>query len=148
MSGIVINNRKAFHDYTILEKFEAGIVLKGTEVKSIREGKANIKDSFARIIKNEIFLFNMHISPYSHGNIYNQDPLRERKLLLKRKEINRLMGLLTRKGFALVPLSVYFKNGRVKVEIALAQGKKQYDRREEIKKRDLQREERKYKINM
>ncbi len=148
MSQIVINNRKAFHDYFVLEKFEAGIVLKGTEVKSIREGKVNIKDSFAKIIKNEIFLFNMHISPYSHGNIYNQDPLRERKLLLHRKEINRLMGLLTRKGFALIPLSVYFKNGRVKVEIALAQGKKQYDRREEIKKRDLQREEKRYKINM
>jgi SsrA-binding protein len=148
MSQITIHNKKALHDYFIIEKFEAGIVLKGTEVKSIREGKANIKDSFARIIKNEIFLFNMHISPYSHGNIYNPDPLRERKLLLHRKEINRLMGLMTKKGFALIPLSVYFKNGRVKVEIALAKGKKQYDRREEIKKRDLQREEKRYKINM
>lgn len=148
MPGIVINNKKAFHDYFILEKFEAGIVLKGTEVKSIREGRVNIKDSFARIIKEEIFLFNMHISPYSHGNIYNPDPLRERKLLLNRKEINRLTGLLSKKGLALIPLSVYFKNGRVKVEIALAKGKKQYDKREEIKKRDLQREQKRYKINM
>lgn len=148
MTSIIINNKKAFHDYFILEKFEAGIVLKGTEVKSIREGKVNIKDSFAKIIKEEIFIFNMHISPYSYGNIYNTDPLRERKLLLKKKEINRLIGLLSKKGLALIPLSVYFKNGRVKVEIALAKGKKQYDKREEIKKRDLQREQKRYKINM
>ncbi|HPD18156.1 MAG: SsrA-binding protein SmpB [Candidatus Goldbacteria bacterium] len=148
MSQITIHNRKAFHDYFILEKFEAGIALKGTEVKSIREGRANIQDSFARIMKEEVFLFNMHISPYSHGNIYNPDPLRDRKLLLHKKEIHRLMGLLTQKGLALIPLSVYFKNGRVKVELALAKGKKQYDRREEIKKRDLQREQKRYKINM
>lgn len=141
-------NRKAHYDYEIIEKYEAGIVLKGTEVKSIREGRANIKDSFARIVKDEAFLMNMHISPYSHGNVHNHDPLRTRKLLLNRKEINRLLGLMTRKGLALIPLSVYFKKGKVKVEIALAKGKKEYDRREDIKKKDIAREESRYKINM
>jgi SsrA-binding protein len=141
-------NRKAHYDYEIIEKYEAGIVLKGTEVKSIRESRLNIKDAFARITKNEIFLMNMHISPYSHGNVHNHDPLRTRKLLLNRNEINRLNGLMTRKGYSIVPLAVYFKKGMAKVEIALVKGKKEYDRREDIKKKDIQREERRYKINM
>jgi len=147
-SNVISTNRKAYYDYVILDKFEAGIALKGTEIKSIREGRVNIKDSFARVIKEEIFLMNMHISPYSHGNIQNHDPLRTRKLLLHRNEINKLLGMLTKKGLALIPLSLYFKKNRVKVELALAKGKKEYDRREDIKKKDIMREERRYKINM
>lgn len=148
MEKIIATNKKATHDYFILEKYEAGIVLKGTEIKSIRQGKVNLRDSFARIIKGEIFLMNMHISPYTHGNVFNHDPLRDRKLLLHKKEIARLAGKVAQKGLALVPLSLYFKNSRVKVELALVKGKKLYDKREDIKKRDLQRMEKRYKIDM
>jgi SsrA-binding protein len=148
MEKIIATNRKATHDYFILEKYEAGIVLKGTEVKSIRQGKVNLRDSFARIIKGEIFLMNMHISPYTHGNVFNHDPLRDRKLLMHKKEIARLAGKVAQKGLALVPLTLYFKDGRVKVELALVKGKKLYDKREDIKKRDLQRMEKRYKIDM
>lgn len=145
---IITTNRKALHDYIILEKYEAGIVLKGTEIKAIRQRSVNIKGSFAKIIKGEVYLINMHIGHYSHGNIYNHDPLRDRKLLMHKKEISKLIGKLSEKGLTLIPLSLYFKKNRVKVELALVKGKKIYDRREEIKKRDLQRQERKYKINM
>jgi SsrA-binding protein len=141
-------NRRAFHDYKILETYEAGIALQGTEVKSIRAGMANIKDSFARMVKGELFLINAHINPYSHGNISNHDPLRDRKLLMHRREIDKLIGKMNKKGLALVPLKMYFKKGRVKVEIALAEGKKEYDRREDIKRRDIQREESRYRIDM
>jgi len=141
-------NRKAFHNYQILESFEAGIALQGTEVKSIREGKVNLKESFARIIKGEAYLMNCHISEYSHGNINNHNPVRDRKLLLHKSEINRLIGKMNKKGLTLVPLSMYFKGGKVKVEVALAKGKREYDHREDIKKRDIQREERRYKISM
>jgi SsrA-binding protein len=147
-SNVIATNRKAFYDYEIIEKYEAGIALKGTEIKSIREGRVNIKDAFARVTKEEIFLMNMHISPYSHGNINNHDPLRTRKLLLHKKEISRLMGLLTRKGLSLIPLSLYYKKSRVKVELGLGKGKKEFDRRDDIKKKDIEREERRYKINL
>lgn len=145
---IIATNRKATHDFFILEKYEAGIVLNGTEIKAIRQGKVNIKESFARIIKGEVYLINMHIGHYSHGNIYNHEPLRDRKLLMHKKEIAKLIGKLSQKGLTLIPLSLYFKKNLVKVELALAKGKKLYDRREDIKKRDLQREEKRYKINM
>lgn len=149
MTGkIIATNRRATHDYFILEKYEAGIVLKGTEIKAIRQGKVNIKESFARIIKGELYLINMHIGHYSHGNIYNHEPLRDRKLLMHKKEIAKLVGKLSQKGLTLIPLSLYFKKNIVKVELALAKGKKLYDRREDIKKRDLQREERRYKIDI
>ncbi len=141
-------NRKAFHNFEILESLEAGIALQGTEVKSIRDGKVNLKDSFARIIKGEAYLINCHISQYSHGNINNHNPVRDRKLLLHKSEINRLIGKMNKKGLTLVPLSMYFKGGRVKVEIALAKGKREYDHREDIKKRDLLREEKRYKISL
>lgn len=138
---IAATNRKAFHDYAIEEKFEAGIVLRGTEVKSIREGRVNLQDSFATIKDGEVFLHNCHISPYSHGNIMNHDPTRTRKLLLHRKEINKLMGRTQQKGLTIVPLRIYFgKRGHAKVEIALAKGKKHHDRRESIKAREAGRE--------
>jgi SsrA-binding protein len=143
-----IKNRKAFYDYEILEKYEAGIELKGTEVKSIREGRVDIKDSFARIFRNELWLMNAHINPYSHGNINNHDPLRDRKLLMHRSEIIRIITKMNKKGLALIPLAMYFKAGRVKVEIALAKGKKFYDKRESIKRQDIIREEGRHKINM
>lgn len=132
----VIQNRKAKFDYHISEKFEAGISLIGAEVKSIREGKANLRDSYVRILKGEAFLFNCHISPYSKIQGYQElDPLRTRKLLLHREEIDKLMGKSQKKGYAIIPLSLYFKKGRIKVEIALAEGKKQADKREAIKRR-------------
>jgi SsrA-binding protein len=138
---VVATNRKAFHDYSIEEKLEAGIVLRGTEVKSLREGKVNLRDSYASVDNGEAILHNCHISPYSHGNIMNHDPLRPRKLLLHRKEINKLLGKTQQKGLTLVPLRIYFsKRGQAKVEIALAKGKKQYDRREAIKSREAGRE--------
>ena len=138
---VVATNRKAFHDYSIEEKFEAGIVLRGTEVKSLREGKVNLRDSYARVDHNEIFLVHCHISPYSHGNIMNHDPLRPRKLLLHRKEINKLLGKTQQKGLTLVPLRIYFSpRGQAKVEIGIAKGKKLYDRREAIKEREAGRE--------
>ncbi len=137
----VATNRKAFHDYAIEEKLEAGIVLKGTEVKSLREGKVNLRDSYASVDRGEVILHNCHINPYSHGNIMNHDPLRPRKLLLHRKEINKLLGKAQQKGLTLVPLRIYFtQRGVAKVEIALARGKKQYDRRETIKQREAGRE--------
>ncbi|MBA5866831.1 MAG: SsrA-binding protein SmpB [Nitrospira sp. CR1.3] len=137
----VATNRKAFHDYFIEEKFEAGIQLQGTEVKSLREGRVNLQDSYAGVKDGEIFLHHCHISPYSHGNIMNHDPIRVRKLLLHRKEINKLIGRTQQKGLTLIPLRIYFsKRGIAKVELGLAKGKKLYDRRESIKAREVGRE--------
>ena len=137
---IVSENRKARHDYHIHETFEAGIVLTGTEVKSLRAGKANLKDSYARIENGEVFLQQMHISPYDQGNRFNHEPLRPRKLLLHRQEINRLLGKTREKGFSLVPLKVYFARGKAKVELALASGKKLYDKRQDLAERDAKRD--------
>lgn len=137
---VVAQNKKARHDYFIEDTFEAGIVLSGTEVKSIRQGKANLKDSFARIKDGEVFLINMHVSPYEQGNRFNLDPTRTRKLLLHKQEINRLLGKTKEQGYALVPLSLYLKNGFVKVELALAKGKKLYDKREALKEKEAQRD--------
>ncbi len=138
---VVATNRKAFHDYFIEERLEAGIVLRGTEVKSLREGRVNLQDSYASVDDGEVYLHHCHISPYSHGNIMNHDPLRTRKLLLHRKEINKLIGRTQQQGFTLVPLRIYFSaRGQAKVELALAKGKKQYDRREAIKEREAGRE--------
>ncbi len=137
---IVCQNRKAYHDYEILETFEAGLVLKGTEVKSLRQGRANLKDSYVIIKDGEAYLLNCHISPYSHGNIMNHDPLRTRKLLLNKREIQRLMGKVAIKGYTIVPLKIYFKGPWAKVEIALAKGKKIYDKRAKIKEKEMQRE--------
>lgn len=136
----VVKNRKAFHDYHILERFETGIVLLGTEVKSIREHQVNFTDSFARIVGGEIWLEGCNISPYSHGNIQNHDPLRPRKLLLSRREINKLVGETTKTGLTIIPLKMYFRNGRVKVEIALAKGKRLYDKRERARRKAVERE--------
>jgi SsrA-binding protein len=137
---VICQNRKAYHDYHIEETFEAGIALSGTEVKSLREGKANVKESYVIIKDHEVFLLSCHISPYSHGNIMNHDPLRTRKLLLHRKEINRLWGKTAMRGFTLIPLKIYFKGPVVKVEIALARGKKLFEKRETIKEKDARRE--------
>ncbi len=141
---IICNNKKARFNFTLLEKFEAGIVLVGTEVKALREGRGNMNDCYARIHGNEIFLEHFHISPYSHGNINNHEPLRPRKLLFHRDEIKRLIGKVTIKGLTLVPTKAYFSRGKVKIEIALAQGKKLYDKRQDLKqkavKRDTERE--------
>ncbi len=137
---IITQNRKARHDYHIVDTMEAGIVLQGTEVKALRDGKVNLKDSYANVQDNELFLHNVHISPYSHGNINNHDPVRSRKLLLHRKEIKKLIGKTQEKGLTLVPLKLYFKNGKVKVELAIARGKKLYDKRHDIAKRDAERE--------
>lgn len=136
---VVATNRKARHEFFIEDTIEAGIVLKGTEVKSIRQGKLNIKDGYASIDNGEVYINNMHISPYEQGNIYNVDPLRKRKLLLNRREIRRLAQDIQLKGYTLIPLSVYIKEGKVKVELATAKGKKLYDRREDIAKRDAER---------
>jgi SsrA-binding protein len=140
MIKIVAKNRKAYHDYHIQETYEAGISLLGTEVKSLREGKANLKESYVIIKNNEAFLFNCHISPYTHGNIQNHEPLRTRKLLLHRKEIDRLWGSISQKGLTLIPLKLYFKGGKAKIEIGLAKGKRQYEKRESIKEREASRE--------
>jgi SsrA-binding protein len=138
---VVATKRKAYHDYFIEEKFEAGIVLRGTEVKSIRDGRVNLQDSYASVKEGEVFLHHCHISPYSHGNIMNHDPIRVRKLLLHKKEINKLLGKTQQKGLTLVPLRIYFsKRGQAKVELGLAKGKKQHDRRESIKTREAGRE--------
>jgi SsrA-binding protein len=138
---VVATNRKAFHDYAIEEKMEAGIVLRGTEVKSLREGKVNLRDSYASVDHEQVILHNCHITPYSHGNIMNHDPLRPRKLLLHRKEISKLLGKTQLKGLTIVPLRIYFSpRGKAKIEIALAKGKKQYDRREATKQREAGRE--------
>ncbi len=137
---LIANNKKAYHDYFILETYEAGIALAGTEVKSLRMGKCSIKESYVRIENGEVFIFGMHISPYEKGNIFNKDPLRERKLLLHGWEINKMLGKIKEKGMAIVPLRVYFKGSLVKVEIGLARGKKLYDKRQDIARKDQQRE--------
>jgi len=137
---ILISNRKARHDYFILESLEAGIVLTGTEVKSLRKGNANLQDSFAELRNGEVWLEGMHISPYEHGSIYNHEPRRKRKLLLQKKQIRKLIGGLKEKGLTLIPLSVYFKGAYAKIELALARGKKSYDKREAIAKREAERD--------
>lgn len=144
---LVANNKKAYHDYFIEDKYEAGIALHGTEVKSLRMGKCSIKESFIRIENGEVFAYGMHISPYEKGNIFNKDPLRVKKLLLHKYEINKLAGKLAEQGYTLVPLQVYFSNGKAKMEIGLAKGKKLYDKRQDIAKKDQRREnERDFKI--
>lgn len=137
---LIANNKKAYHDYFILETYEAGIALHGTEVKSLRMGKCSIKEAFIRVENEEVYVYGMHISPYEKGNIFNKDPLRVRKLLLHKSEIRKLLGKTKEKGMTLVPLKVYFKDSLVKVEIGLAKGKKLYDKRQNIAKKDQQRE--------
>jgi SsrA-binding protein len=144
---LVANNKKAYHDYFIEEKYECGIALHGTEVKSLRMGKCSIKEAFIRIENGEVFIYGMHVSPYEKGNIFNKDPLRVRKLLMHKQEINKLLGKIKEKGYTLVPLQVYFSNGKAKVEIGLARGKKLYDKRDDIAKKDARREvERSFKV--
>ena len=144
---LIANNKKAYHDYFIEDSYEAGISLAGTEVKSLRMGKCSIKESFVRIERGEVFIYGMHISPYEKGNIFNKDPLRVKKLLLHKYEINKIQGQLAEKGFTLVPLKVYFKGSLVKVAIGLAKGKKQYDKRQDIAKKDQRREaQREFKV--
>ncbi len=144
---LIANNKKAYHDYFIDEKYEAGIELAGTEVKSLRMGKCSVKEAFVKIEKGEVFVYGMNISPYEKGNIFNKDPLRVRKLLLHKMEISKLDGKIAQKGYTLVPLQVYFKGSLVKVEIGLARGKKLYDKREDIAKKDQKRElERDFKV--
>ena len=144
---LIANNKKAYHDYFIDETYEAGISLHGTEVKSMRMGKCSIKESFIRIENAEIYVYGMHVSPYEKGNIFNKDPLRVKKLLMHKYEINKLAGKVAEKGYTLVPLQVYFKHGRVKVEIGLARGKKLYDKRQDIARKDQRREtQRSFKV--
>ncbi len=144
---LIANNKKAYHDYFIDETYETGVALHGTEVKSMRMGKCSIKESFVRIENGEVFVYGMHVSPYEKGNIFNKDPLRVKKLLMHRYEINKLEGKIKEKGYTLVPLQVYFKDGKVKVEIGLARGKKLYDKRESIAKKDARREaQREFKV--
>lgn len=144
---LIANNKKAYFDYFIEEKYEAGIALHGTEVKSLRMGKCSVKESFLRIENGEVYIYGMHISPYEKGNIFNKDPLRVRKLLLHKYEINKIAGKIAQKGYTLVPLQVYFKGSLVKMEIGLARGKKLYDKREDIAKKDQRREaEKDFKI--
>ena len=144
---LIANNKKAYHDFFIDETYECGIALHGTEVKSMRMGKCSIKEAFVRIEDGEVFVYGMHVSPYEKGNIFNKDPLRVKKLLLHKYEINKLLGKIKEKGYTLVPLQVYFKDGKVKVEIGLARGKKLYDRREAIAKKDQRREaEKEFKV--
>ena len=138
----IAENRKAFHDFHLLETFEAGVVLLGTEVKAIREGRVNLRDSYARVEDGEVFLYNVTISPYSHRGYADHEPLRRRKLLLHRDEIRKLIGKTVEKGMTLVPVRLYFKNGKVKVAVSLAKGKKEYDKRETIKRREVDRETR------
>lgn len=137
---LVANNKKAYHDYFIEEKYEAGLVLHGTEVKSLRMGKCSVKEAFIRIENNEVFIYGMHISPYEKGNIFNKDPLRVKKLLLHKQQIRKLIGNSSEKGYTIVPLQVYFKDGRAKIEIGLAKGKKLYDKRQDIARKDQKRE--------
>ena len=144
---LIANNKKAYHDYFILEKYEAGLVLHGTEVKSLRMGKCSIKEAFIRVEDGEMYIYGMHISPYEKGNIFNKDPMRVRKLLLHKYEINKIEGSLQEKGLTLVPLKVYFKDSLVKLEIGVARGKKLYDKRQDIAKKDQRREaEREFKV--
>jgi SsrA-binding protein len=135
----VARNKKARHDYSVEETYETGLVLKGTEVKSIRQGKVNLKDSYAQIENGEVYIIAMHISPYEQGNINNSDPMRKRKLLLNKREIRKLIGLTIQKGYSLIPLSLYLKNGKVKMELAVGMGKKKYDKRQDIAKKDAER---------
>ena len=137
---IIANNKKAYHDYFILEKYEAGIELAGTEVKSLRQGRCNLKDSWCSIIKGELFVNGMHISPYEHGNIWSKDPVRVRKLLMRKREINKLFGTLQQQGLSLIPLSAYFKGSMVKLELGLCKGKKLYDKREDAAKKSAKRD--------
>ncbi|AEH54289.1 MULTISPECIES: SsrA-binding protein SmpB [Heyndrickxia] len=137
---VLAQNKKASHDYFIEETYEAGIVLQGTEIKSIRAGRVNLRDSFARVEKGEVFVYGMHISPYEQGNRYNHDPLRPRKILLHKKEIDRLAGVTKEKGYALIPLKIYIKNGYAKVLLGVARGKKNYDKRESLKRKEAARE--------
>ena len=144
---LIANNKKAYHDYFVEETHEAGIALHGTEVKSLRMGKCSIKESFVRIEKGEVFIYGMHVSPYEKGNIFNRDPLRVKKILLHKGEINKLVGKIAEKGYTLVPLKVYLKGSLVKVEIGLAKGKKLYDKRADIAKKDMRREaEKEFKV--
>ena len=144
---LIANNKQAYHDFFIDETYECGIALHGTEVKSMRMGKCSIKEAFVRIEDGEVFVYGMHVSPYEKGNIFNKDPLRVKKLLLHKYEINKLLGKIKEKGYTLVPLQVYFKDGKVKVEIGLARGKKLYDKREAIAKKDQRREaEKEFKV--
>ena len=136
---LIAKNPTAYHNYTIEDKLETGIVLYGTEIKSIRNGKINLKDSYAHIKNGEVFIIGMHISPYEHGNIYNKDPLRDRKLLLNKKEINKLVGMVQQKGYSLVPISLYFKGSLVKLELGIGKGKKLYDKRQDIAKKEAER---------
>ena len=146
---LIANNKKVYHDYFLEETFEAGISLAGTEVKSLRMGKCSIKESFIHIENGEMIIYGMHISPYEKGNIFNKDPLRPRKLLLHKQEINKMLGKLKTKGYTIVPVEVYFKGSLVKVEVALARGKKLYDKRADIAKKDMKREaERDFKQNV
>lgn len=142
MSGIkvIAKNKKAFHEYFVEERFEAGMVLKGTEIKSIRAGRINLKEGFARIHQGELYLMNVHISEYEQGNIHNHDPIRTRKLLMHKGEISKLIGLTKEKGYSIIPIKVFLKNGFAKIDIALAKGKKQYDKRETMKRKDANRE--------
>ena len=144
---LIANNKKAYHDYFLEEKYEEGIELHGTEVKSLRMGKCSIKESFVRIDNGEVIIYGMHISPYEKGNIFNKDPLRPKKLLLHKSEIRKLLGKIAERGYTLVPVEVYLKGSLVKVEIALAKGKKLYDKRQDIAKKDMRREaERDFKV--
>lgn len=144
---LIANNKKAYHDYFIDEKYEAGLVLHGTEVKSLRLGKCSVKEAFVRIENSEVWIYGMHISPYEKGNIFNRDPLRPKKLLMHKDEIRKLTGKISEKGFTIVPLQVYFKDGRAKIEIGLARGKKLYDKRQDIAKKDQRREaEKEFKV--
>ena len=144
---LVANNKKAYHDYFVDEKFEAGLVLHGTEVKSLRLGKCSIKESFIRIENGEVWVYGMHISPYEMGNIFNKDPLRPKKLLLNKYAINKLLGKIKEKGFTIVPLQAYFKDGKAQIEMGLCRGKKLYDKRQDIAKKDQRREaEKDFKI--
>lgn len=146
-SKLVANNKKAYYEFFVEERFEAGLALAGTEVKSLRMGKCSIKEAFIRIEKGEVFVYGMHISPYEKGNIFNKDPLRPKKLLLHKREIWKLAGQIKEKGYTIVPLQVYFKEGRAKIEIGLAKGKKLYDKRQDIAKKDQRREaEKDFKI--
>lgn len=138
MSKLIAKNPVARHNYAIEDTIEAGIVLSGTEIKSIRAGKVNLKDSYASIHNGEVYIHSMHISPYEHGNIFNKDPLRDRKLLLNKREINKLAGMITQKGYTLIPISLYFKNSLVKVELGIGKGKKLYDKRQDIAKKDAE----------
>ena len=143
--NIIAKNPTAYHNYEIIDKLEAGIVLYGTEIKSIRAGKVNLKDSYATIEKNgEVYVFSMHISPYDHGNIYNKDPMRPKKLLLNKSEIHKLIGMTTLKGYTLVPIKLYFKGNFIKMELGVGKGKKLFDKREDLKKKEADRKIERY----